>query len=213
MQLTIKAAAKELGISDKALYKRIKDENFDESFIVKEKGKTLITKEGIAFLKTKVRTNYTTKNVSKNIQATAEEEVAATVIQLSERQIKKADRTTDDENDQLIISKEEYNLLKNLKEQVEFLKSQLNKQSDNHTIQLDTQAKFYQEVLDKHIESSNKHIETMQEIVKNEQENTKAILDYEARSREVDDKLLKLRESMEEKRVSKKKKHLFGFFS
>lgn len=92
-----------------------------------------------------------------------------------------------------VYSKEEYTLIQSLKSEVEFLRFQLERQQNSN-------------------ENKEKIILNMQEIVKSEQVASKKLLDYEDRSREIDNKLFQLRQDMVEKSTSKKAKGLFSFF-
>ncbi|MGL5351868.1 MAG: hypothetical protein ACRDA5_00935 [Clostridium sp.] len=96
-------------------------------------------------------------------------------------------------NELEVYSKEEYTLIQSLKSEVEFLRLQLERQQNSN-------------------ENKEKIILNMQEIVKSEQGSSRKLLDYEERSREIDNKLFQLRQDMVEKSASKKSKGLFSLF-
>ena len=197
---SIKEASIKLNISDKALYKRISNNKFNNDFIKKIDGKTIITEDGFKYLTSVVK--------KKN---TVNDEVAAT-LQVTEKDI--LDYKDEINNTNIkVYTQNEIDIILMLRDHVEYLKSQLEQQSINYQDQLKIQAESYQQNLKIQLEtikSKESIIFNMQEIIKNEQENSRRILDYEDRAKEVDAKLLQLRQDLIE-RKSKKRKGLFNF--
>lgn len=185
--LSVKEVARELNVSDKAVYKRINNETFDNKYIKKLNGKTFITKDGVEFL----------KEVTRKKDSTIDE-IALTSTSDNNFDIVK---TEEDEQGVLLYSSQDLDIIKFLKVENEYLKEQLEKQNFN-----------YQEQLRMQVELQKATILSMQEVIQSEQETSRKILDYEERSREVDSKLLQLRNDMNERKNIKKKKGILGFF-
>lgn len=203
---SIKEAAAELNISDKALYKRISNENFNTEFLTKEDGKTIITKDGLKHLKSVIKKRKIPRNE-------VESEVALS-LDINEKEISKVEEDIDDTRIK-VYTQSEIDIILMLKDQVEFLKNQLEHQNINFQEQLKLQAQSYQENLKIQLEtikSKEAIILNMQDIVKSEQENTKRLIDYDERSREVDEKLSQIRRELVGRR-SKQKRRLFSFLS
>lgn len=201
---SIKEAAIKLNISDKALYKRISNEKFNSNYINKIDGKTIITEEGLEYLSGVVKKKRSTIYQSSNEVAIAlnssEKEIANLDDDIIETRIK-------------VYTQNEIDIIFMLKEQVDYLKKQLEKQSINYQEQLRIQAETYQSNLKIQLEtikSKEAIILNMQEIIRSEQDNTKKILDYEERSKEIDEKLYNLRKELVD-RKEKNKKGLFSF--
>lgn len=175
--ISISDAAKILNITDKALYKRISNQNSSEDKIKKINGKTCVNEVYLEQLKSVVRKrgDSTSKVISINSKSAVSEN----------------DKV---DNELEVYSNEEFNLIKSLKSEVEFLRLQLERQQISN-------------------ENKEKIILNMQEIVKSEQVASKKLLDYEDRSREIDNKLFQLRQDMVEKSSNRKSKSIFSFFS
>lgn len=200
---SIKEAAAELNVSDKALYKRISNENFNTEFLNKIDGKTIITEDGLRHLKSVIKKRKISKSEAEN-------EVALT-LDLNEKEISKLSNEFD-ETKIKVYTQSEIDIINMLKDQVEFLKGQLVSQNINFQEQLKLQAQSYQENLKIQLEtikSKEVIILNMQDIIKSEQENTRKLLDYEERSREVDEKLSQIRREL----IGRKAKHKKGLFS
>lgn len=104
------------------------------------------------------------------------------------------EETNNSNNEVEVYSNEDYTLIQSLKSEVEFLRLQLERQQNSN-------------------ENKEKIILNMQEIVKSEQVASKKLLDYEDRSREIDNKLFQLRQDMVEKSSNRKSKSIFSFFN
>lgn len=201
---SIKDAAFELNISDKALYKRISNEKFNTDFLTKIDGKTIITEDGLKYLKSVIKKRKSPKNE-------VESEVALT-IDTSEKEILKLDRELNETRIK-VYTQSEIDIIIMLKDQIKFLREQLERQNDNFQEQLDLQTQSYQEnmkILRETIKSKEAIILNMQDIIKYEQENTKKLIEYDERSREVDEKLSQIRKELLN-RKTKKNKSLFSF--
>ncbi|MGG7060154.1 hypothetical protein ACQPUY_15580 [Clostridium nigeriense] len=201
---SIKEAAFELNISDKALYKRISNEKFNTDFLTKIDGKTIITEDGLKHLKSVIKNRKTPKNE-------AESEVALT-IDTCEKEVYKLDKNLDETRIK-VYTQNEIDIILMLKDQIKFLKEQLEKQNTNFQEQLNLQTQSYQEnlkILLETIKSKEAIILNMQDIIKYEQENTKKLIEYDERSREVDEKLSQIRRELVN-RKTKKNKGLFYF--
>lgn len=201
---SIKDAAFELNISDKALYKRISNEKFNTDFLTKIDGKTIITEDGLNYLKSVIKKRKSTKNE-------VESEVALT-LETSEKEIYKSDKELDETRIK-VYTESEIDIIIMLKDQIEFLREQLEKQNDNFQEQLNLQTQNYHEnmkTLREIIKSKESIILNMQDIIKYEQENTKKLIEYDDRSREVDEKLSQIRRELLN-RKAKKNKSLFSF--
>ncbi|MGL5087144.1 MAG: hypothetical protein ACRC68_15750 [Clostridium sp.] len=112
-----------------------------------------------------------------------------------------------------VYTQNEIDIITVLRDQVDFLKGQIEQQRFNFQEQLKLQSQSYQENLKIQLEtikSKEAIILNMQDIIKSEQENTKKILDYDERSREVDEKLSQIRRELFG-RKAKNKKRLFSF--
>lgn len=200
---SIKDAAIKLNISDKALYKRISNDKFNNSYLNKVDGKTIITEDGLKYLGSVVKKRRFLKSESEN-------ELALT-IDIEEKDINEVDNKSV-ETRVNVYTQNEIDIIIMLRDQVDFLKNQLEQQSLNYQEQFRLQAESYQENLKIQLEtikSNEAIILNMQGIIKCEQENTKKLLDYDERSREVDEKLYQIRKEL----VGRKAKHKKGFFS
>lgn len=194
----MKEAAIKLGISEQALYKRLSLDNFKDNFCNKVGGKTIITQEGFEFLSSVVKKRKKLKKTEKIV----------TSINLSN--IKKVTNSTHPR----IYEANEVDLILILKSQIDFLKSQIEQQNINFQEQLKIQSENYQENLKIQLEaikSKENIILNMQELLKSEQETTREVLNYDERSKEIDKKLLQLKQDMVE-RKSKNKKGFFKIF-
>ncbi|MGL5085239.1 MAG: hypothetical protein ACRC68_05905 [Clostridium sp.] len=174
--VSISDAAKILNITDKALYKRISNQSSSEDKVKKINGKTCVNEVYLEQLKSVVR---------KRADSTSN------VISINAKSAVSENNKVDNELE--VYSNEEFNLIKSLKSEVEFLRLQLERQQNSN-------------------ENKEKIILNMQEIVKSEQCSSRKLIDYEDRSRELDNKLFQLRQDMVEKSASKRSKGLFSFF-
>lgn len=200
---SIKEAAIKLSISDKALYKRISSDKFNDNYLNKVDGKTIITEDGFKYLVSVVKKRKISKSQSEN-------ELALTV-DVQEKDIDELDNRSV-ETRVKVYTQNEIDIIVMLRDQVDFLKQQLERQSLNYQEQLRLQAENYQDNLKIQLEtikSKQAIILNMQDIIKSEQENTKKLLDYDERSREVDEKLYQIRKELIGRKVKNKK----GFFS
>lgn len=199
-ELTVKEVAEKLKVSDKAIYKRISNGNFKKEFTTKVGGKTLITEEGFNYL----------SSVVKKKKVEIEGELALTLDSNSTE-------IDIDENEMFYVEKvytaQELDIIKMLKAELEFLKAQLEQQQDRFQEQLKIQSENNLKVQLETIKSKDAIISNLHDVIKSEQDTSKKIIDYDQRSREIDDKLGKLRQELIERKEKeeKKKKRVFSF--
>lgn len=196
---SIKEAASKLNISDKALYKRISSDKFNNDFLSKIDGKTIITEDGFDYLCGVIKRRKSGEDPASSTVCITEKEIMEYKEEVNDTRIKVY---TEAEIDTIIM----------LREEVEFLRKQLEQQNINFQEQLKIQVESYQEnfkIQLETIKSKEAIILNMQDIIKVEQENSRKILDYEERSKEVDSKLFQLRQELVERKSNRKK----GFFS
>lgn len=201
---SIKEAAMKLNISDKALYKRISSDKFNDTYFNKIDGKTIITEDGFKYLDSVVRKRKVSKPEFENELALTvdiqEKDIDTLYNQSVETRVK-------------VYTQNEIDIITMLRDQVDFLKGQLEQQSLNYQEQFRLQAESYQDNLKIQLEtikSKQAIIINMQDIIKYEQETTKKLIDYDERAREVDEKLSQIRRELVG-RKAKRKKGLFSF--
>lgn len=205
MLFTIKEAAEELNISDKALYKRISGDNFNDDYIEKIEGRTMLTPEGIDYLKSVVRRKRSQKNENDYDNGI----IAKDIVEFS---------NCNSLGMSNIYTDTDIETIKMLRDQVEYLKSQLHEQSINYQEQLKIQAEMYQQNLKiqyDDIKAKETIILNMQEIMKSQDITNQKVLDYSQRNIDVDEKLDDIRKGMisrTERKSLKRKKKFLGLF-